>query len=298
MAGERQADSAARFYEGRAATYDYSWHPSFAERFNSHLDISSGQHVLDLACGTGLLTFLEADRVGPSGRVVGVDVTPGMLSQAVAKKEKAGEKYSHVELYQGDILDLDAIDAVNGQTFDVITLASALVLLPDPKAAVKYWSKYLKPGGLLATDSTHPRNLVSGIVLERTAKALDLPIHYNRAWSTSQYALKEVLEAGGLHVEQIITVDNQTGYGKRYYEDSDWDDHFVEKVIVGDTARTFGNHEIRKKAQAIFKEEWEKLAVNGRVEELDTVFLGIARKRTLFFLSCHPKIILTSSPST
>lgn len=281
MAPERQADSAIRFFEGKAAGYDHTWHPDFARRFVSHLNISPGQHVLDLACGTGLVTFMAADCVGPTGCVVGIDVTPGMLNQAKAKKRTAGDKYSHVEFHEGDILDLEKIEELRGQMFDVITVASALVLFPDPKAAIQHWMKYLKPGGVIAVDSTHPRNLVSGIVLERTAKRLGLPMPYFRGWSTSEHALRQVLEESGLEVEEVITVDNQSGYGRRYYEDSDWDDHFVEKVIVGDpdTRRTFGDREIRGKAQAIFKEEWEKLAINGRVEEVDSVFLGIARKR-------------------
>jgi ubiquinone/menaquinone biosynthesis C-methylase UbiE len=279
MAAPSQADNAVLFYEKRSGQYDFTWHSDFTKRFNEYLDIQPGQHVLDLACGTGLLTLLEAERVGPAGKAIGVDITPGMLKQANAKKEAGGEKFANVEFYQGDILDLESVEAVKGQTFDVITVASALVLLPDPKAAVRYWTKFLKPGGVLATDSTHPRNLVSGIVLERVSRRLDLPKPYFREWSTSEHALREVLESGGLEVEKVVTIENQSGYGKRYYEDSDWDDHFVEKVIVGDVSRTFTNHDTRKKAQVIFKEEWEKLSINGRIEEVDSVFLGIARKR-------------------
>jgi hypothetical protein len=58
-----------------------------------------------------------------------------------------------------------------------------------------------------------------------------------------------------------------------------WDDFFVENVIVKDVARTFANNDIRRKAQGIYKEEWEKLAIDGKIEEIDSVFLGIARRR-------------------
>jgi hypothetical protein len=87
-----------------------------------------------------------------------------------------------------------------------------------------------------------------------------------------------VLEAAGLQVEKVSTINDQAGYGRRLYEDSDWDDHFVEKVIMGDTARTYADPVVRRKAHTIFKEEWEKLAINGRVEEVDAVFFAIARK--------------------
>ncbi|KAF2866594.1 S-adenosyl-L-methionine-dependent methyltransferase [Massariosphaeria phaeospora] len=278
MASSRQADNAIKFYGGKSHSYDDTWHVDFTKRFISYLDIEQGQHVLDLACGTGLLTLLEADAVGAAGRVVGVDVTPDMLVIAASKKRKESERYANVQLCEGDILDLEAVEGVRGQMFDIITVASALVLLPDPVAAIKHWSSYLNPGGIIALDSTHPRNLVSGMVFERTARRLGLSAPYNREWSQSEESLKEVLEAAGFAVEKVITVDYQAGYGKRYYEISDWEDFFVENVIMKDVSQTFANREIRPKAQQIFKEEWEKLAEGGRIEEVDVVFLGVARK--------------------
>jgi ubiquinone/menaquinone biosynthesis C-methylase UbiE len=279
MSGERQAVGAIRFYEAKSGDYDDTWHDDFTKRFISYLDIQPGQHILDLACGTGLLTFLEAEAVGPSGSVVGVDVTPGMLAIATRKKENRPEKYSNVSLYKGDILHLDETEALKGKLFDIITVASALVLFPDTKAAIEHWSEYLKPGGVLAVDSTHPRNLVSGMVLERVARRLDLPVPYNRSWSTSESTLQQMLESAGLEVEKVTTIENQAGYGKRQYDIAQWDDFFVENVIVKDVARTFADNDIRRKAQGVFKEEWEKLAIDGKVEEVDAVFLAIARKR-------------------
>lgn len=279
MAGKRQADNAIKFYENRAVNYDGTWHDDFTSRFISYIDIEPGQQILDLACGTGLLTFLEADAVGPSGRVIGIDVTPSMLGVAQFKQRKAGEKYLNVTFLEGDVLHLDELDALKGQTFDLITVASAFVLFPDPKAAIEHWSQFLKPGGVLALDATHPRNLVAGMVLERVARRLELPIPYNRSWSKSEATLKEVLESAGLKVEQVVTVDNQAGYGRRSYDMEQWDDFFVENVIVKDVARTFANNDIRRKAQGVYKEEWEKLAIDGKIEEVDAVFLGVARKR-------------------
>ncbi|KAF1851206.1 S-adenosyl-L-methionine-dependent methyltransferase [Cucurbitaria berberidis CBS 394.84] len=278
MSIDRQADNAIRFYESKSRDYDDTWHSDFTKRFISFLDIQPGQHVLDLACGTGLLSFLEAEAVGPGGQVVGIDVTPGMLAIAAHKKTHGSDKYSHVSFIKGDVIHLEETEELKGRLFDVITVASALVLFPDPKAAIEQWSTYLKPGGVIALDATHPRNLVSGIVLERVARRLDLPIPYNRSWSKSESSLKNVLESAGVEVEQVVTVNNQAGYGRRSYKMEQWDDFFVENVIVKDVAKTFANNEIRRKAQGVYKEEWEKLAIDGKVEEVDAVFLGIARK--------------------
>jgi ubiquinone/menaquinone biosynthesis C-methylase UbiE len=279
MSAERQSANAVRFYEAKSGDYDDTWHADFTKRFVSYLDIQEGQAVLDLACGTGLLTFLLSEKVGETGTVVGVDVTPGMLAIARQKKERGDVQYSNVSLYQGDILHLDEMDTLRGRTFDVITVASALVLLPDPKAAIEHWSEYLKPGGSLAVDATHPRNLVSGMVLERVARRLNLAVPYNRSWSRSESALSKMLESAGLKVESVVTVHNQAGYGRRHYDMDQWDDFFVENVIVKDVTRTFASNDIRRKAQGVYKEEWEKLAIDGKVEEIDAVFLGIARRR-------------------
>ena len=281
-----QALNAVRFYESRSYNYDDTWHPDFTKRFLSHVALQPGHHVLDLACGTGLLTFLEADVVGPSGCVVGVDVTPGMLAVATHKKREAissdtdgDERYSNVSFHLGDVLHLDRLEALRGRTFDVITVASALVLFPDAQAAIEHWASFLKPGGELVLDSTHPRNLVSGMVLERTARRLGLAVPYNREWSQNEDALKNVVERAGLCVERVVTVEEQAGYGRRLHDVDSWDDHFVENVIVKDVTRTFATNEIRREAQGVFREEWERLAVDGKVEEVDAVFLAVARKR-------------------
>lgn len=223
MASEVQAENAIRFYEARSYNYDDTWHVDFTKRFISYIPLEAGQQVLDLACGTGLLTFLESEVVGPDGAVVGVDVTPGMLNMAAHKKRQAGEKYQNVSFLQGDIAHLDRIEGLSGKTFDVITVASALVLFPDPKAVIEHWSGFLKPGGILALDATHPRNLVSGMVLERTARRLNLNVPYNREWSQSEGTLKSVVELAGLQVEQVVTCENQAGYGKRFHDVDTWD---------------------------------------------------------------------------
>ncbi|KAF1831201.1 S-adenosyl-L-methionine-dependent methyltransferase [Decorospora gaudefroyi] len=278
MLDERQAADAIRFYDSKSWDYDATWHNDFTKRFISYLDIQPGQHVLDLACGTGLLTFREAEAVGPEGQVVGVDVTPGMLAVAAHRQKQGGDRYSNITFLKGDVLHLEETEELKGRQFDVITVASALVLFPDPKAAIEHWTQLLKPRGIIAMDATHPRNLVSGMVLERVARRLELRIPYNRSWSKSEDTLKQTLESAGLEVDQVTTVENQAGYGKRFYEMEQWDDFFVENVIVKDIARTFANNEIRRKAQELYKEEWEKLAIDGKVEEVDSVFLGIARK--------------------
>ena len=83
---EPQRLSAKRLYDPRGPSYNDSWHP-FAKNFVSYLPVKPGQRIPDPACGTGLISFLTASAVGPSGCVIGVDVSEGMLAQAIARKE-------------------------------------------------------------------------------------------------------------------------------------------------------------------------------------------------------------------
>ena len=80
-----QAEWSQRHYDRRSDKYDQSWHPEFAQNAVSFLDIKSGDHILDLACGTGLVAFATAKRVGKEGFVLGVDVSEGMLAEAEKK---------------------------------------------------------------------------------------------------------------------------------------------------------------------------------------------------------------------
>jgi ubiquinone/menaquinone biosynthesis C-methylase UbiE len=99
-----------------------------------------------------------------------------MLAVAAHRQKQGGDKYSNTTFINGDVLHLNETEELQGSQFDVINVASALVLFPDPKGAIEHWVDFLKPGGAIAMDTTHPRNLISGMVLERVARRLELPM--------------------------------------------------------------------------------------------------------------------------
>lgn len=69
---------------------DPAYHPSLAAKLLELCPLQPGQTVLDLACGTGHLALPAATAVGPTGRVVGVDLSPAMLQQATDKAATQG----------------------------------------------------------------------------------------------------------------------------------------------------------------------------------------------------------------
>lgn len=92
----------------------------WAPRLVAFAEIAPGDHVLDVACGTGIVARTAADAVGPTGSVTGLDLNPAMLD--VARRVRPD-----VAWRQGDAATLPFEDA----TFDVVTCQMALMFMPD-----------------------------------------------------------------------------------------------------------------------------------------------------------------------
>ena len=109
----------------------------------AHADLQGGETVLDLGSGGGIDTFLASEKVGPSGKVIGVDMTPEMVTRARANALKDG--YTNVDFRLGEIESLPVADA----TVDVIISNCVLNLSPERDCVLAEALRVLKPGGRL-----------------------------------------------------------------------------------------------------------------------------------------------------
>jgi SAM-dependent methyltransferase len=101
--------------------------------------VRPGERVLDVACGTGAVTRFLAERVGPTGRVVGLDSNPEMLS--VARTDP-----SHIEWLVENAMSMSLHD----RTFGAVVRQQGLQFMPDRPAVFREMRRVLVPGGRLA----------------------------------------------------------------------------------------------------------------------------------------------------
>jgi len=129
--------------EGNAPlAYDTHIVDVFLQAYSSRLvevaAIKPGDRVLDVACGTGIVTRLVANKIGSAGQVVGFDLNAGMLARARASRETAA-----IEWRLGNATDMPFADA----TFDCVICQHGLQFIPDKVAAVSEMHRVLADRG-------------------------------------------------------------------------------------------------------------------------------------------------------
>jgi SAM-dependent methyltransferase len=164
--------------------------------------LRKGETVLDLGSGAGFDAFLSANRVGPTGKVIGVDMTPEMIAKARRNAKKDG--YRNVEFRRGDIENLP----VDDDSVDAIVSNCVINLVPDKRRAFQEAFRVLKPGG---------RMFVSDLVLTRPLPARVLKASsalvgcIAGAWRKDKY-LAAVRAAGFKRVRVPVQTHFPTGF--------------------------------------------------------------------------------------
>ena len=112
----------------------------WAELTLDEVDLSSGDRVLDIACGTGIVARIAKERLGDTGQVVGIDVSPDMLAVARAVAPD-------IDWREGNVSSLPLNE---GEEFDVVICQQGLQFFPDKAQAVSQMRRALADHGRLA----------------------------------------------------------------------------------------------------------------------------------------------------
>jgi SAM-dependent methyltransferase len=169
-------------------------------------NLRPGEVVVDLGCGGGLDVFLAAAKVGPTGKAIGIDMTPEMLDLARqnAAKGDNGRQLTNVEFHQATIDKLPLADA----SADCVISNCVINLAPDKPAVFREIARILKPGGRLA---------VSDIALKKPLPAeigQDIMAYVGciaGAVLIEEYR-RQLADAGFAHVEIIDTGADLNAY--------------------------------------------------------------------------------------
>jgi len=192
-------DKAADYYERFWAT---QLEPA-QRRLLQLAALEPGERVLDVACGTGLVTLPAAEAVGPQGSVLGTDISDEMVRGLENAAKTRG--FTHVTARRMDAERLQLADAA----FDVVLCALGLMYVPDPLQALREVHRVLRPGGRVALAVWGARNRCGWAeifpIVERRVASDVCPLFFQLGTGEALALNLEAAGFQGVTVERLST---------------------------------------------------------------------------------------------
>jgi len=200
----RSSKSCCAFFTGTALAkllgYDVNGMPesvteSFAGCGNpvAISDLKEGEVVLDMGSGAGLDVFMAAKKVGDSGRVIGIDMTPEMIEKARNNAEKLGLK--NIEFRLGDLEDIPVEDA----SVDAVISNCVINLTPNKGKAFNEAYRVLKPGGRMYISDI----VIQGKLPKKILESLQAYTNCISGALEEQKYIQTIKDAGFINVEIV-----------------------------------------------------------------------------------------------
>jgi SAM-dependent methyltransferase len=177
-------------------------------------NLRAGETVVDLGSGGGLDVFLGAAKVGPTGRAIGIDMTPEMVERARRNAERGnhGEPFTNVEFHLATIDKLPLAD----NSVDCVISNCVINLAPDKTAVFREIRRVLKPGGRVAvSDIALKKELPSEVANDLSAYtgciAGAIPIaDYKRGLLQAGFSQVEIVDSAA-DLNAYSKLENQSG---------------------------------------------------------------------------------------
>ena len=236
-----------------------------------------GQRLLDVGCGPGTLTVDLARHLGPTGEVVGVDVSESVIAEATAYAQ--AERSTNVTFRAGDFRDLDLPEG----SFDVVHAHQVLQHLRDPVGALAAMGRLARPGGIVAArDSDYASFLwtPSDPRLDRWREIyMTVSDHNGAAGDAGRWLLRWALDAGFTAAD--VAYSTSTWTFATAADRAWWGDLWAERTVassLADQAVEYG------------------VATRAELDEVAGGFRDWAKKPDSTFVLLHGEVIARARP--
>lgn len=183
-------------YDQRSSGHDKSeWHKKTALKLVEDMPPRVGDSVLDIGTGTGFIAFHTAKIVGPNGKVLGLDLSEGMLAQANAKL--AETDLENIEFILADMEHL----TLPANSIDNMYCASAFFCVLDPLATLQHWRNILNVGGGLAFHAIPETSYFWVAVAREVLSQHGIKYHLNTPTGTIEKTHKLMKQAGFKNID-------------------------------------------------------------------------------------------------
>lgn len=183
-------DRTAETYGNKQADF-FNW---FAKRLVDHAAIPAGSHVLDVATGRGALLKEAAKKVGPGGKVIGIDISANMIAQT---KKTLNEPHIHLLCADGEHLPFE------DNSFHTVLCGFGIFFFPDYPVALQEFLRVLKPGGQLWLSTWGERDELYNLFQETYNQFGEYKKTVLHQFEDQAF-ISEVLTKAGFQVIQLI----------------------------------------------------------------------------------------------
>jgi len=193
-------------WDRAASTYEKSWQKQLEPAQTRLMELSAlahGERVLDVACGTGLVTFRAAEAVGSTGSVTGTDISEGMIEQCTALARERGVAHAVFQRMAAEQLDFP------DGSFDAVLCGLGMMYVTDFAGSIREMFRVTRPGGRAVSAVWGKRDRCGWAeifpIVERRVASVVCPMFFQLGTGDVQKTLFEQAGFSGVRSDRITT---------------------------------------------------------------------------------------------